>query len=151
MDTLADAGVPVPSVLGSDEKEMTLTMSYIDGPKARDVLDKEPAHAASIGTLLARMHHLGIAHGDPTTSNFILSDGTMHVIDFGLSFFTRKTEDFAVDLHLLRQVFSGTHTLVYEKAWQAALDAYVKEWPEGKSVVERLEEKVEKRGRNKKR
>jgi len=150
--TLSAAGVPVPSVLGTDEEKMTLTLSFIDGPKVRDVIEKSPLkYGAAIGRLLARMHRNGVAHGDPTTSNFIASGDLVYVIDFGLSFFTKKIEDYAVDLHLLRQVLSGTHTLVFEEAWQAALDGYKEEWPEGVDVINRLENKVEKRGRNKRR
>jgi TP53 regulating kinase-like protein len=148
---LADNNIAVPTVLDSDEKTMTLTLTFIDGPKVRDVMGAKPIqYGAAIGTLLSRMHKCGVAHGDPTTSNFIAAE-TTYVIDFGLSFFTLKIEDFAVDLHLLRQVLSGTHTEVYDVAWQAALDAYVKEWPEGKKVIDWLVQQVEKRGRNKKR
>ena len=151
IETLLTTKVPVPVVISHDEKEMTLRMSFINGPKVRDVMDKEPVkYGRAVGSLLASMHSLGIAHGDPTTSNFIASD-QVYVIDFGLSFFTKKDEDYAVDLHLLRQVLSGTHTLVYETAWAAAMEGYVSTWPAGASVVERLEKKVEKRGRNKKR
>ncbi|MEK6823061.1 MAG: KEOPS complex kinase/ATPase Bud32 [Nanoarchaeota archaeon] len=148
---LEEAGVPVPHVLESDEKDMKLGMDFINGPKVRDVMDAEPKkYGAAVGALLAKMHEVGIAHGDPTTSNFIAGDN-VHVIDFGLSFFTKKIEDYAVDLHLLRQVLSGTHTTVFETAWAAALDSYVTTWPDGAKVIAWLDAKVEKRGRNKKR
>lgn len=149
---LRSDGVLAPAVLKSDEVSMTLTLAFVDGPKVRDVMDKEPVHyGAAVGGLLARMHSMGIAHGDPTTSNFIAAKDGVHVIDFGLSFFSKKVEDFAVDLHLLRQVLEGTHTLVFQTAWKAAREGYVAAWPEGKAVVDWLDEKVEKRGRNKKR
>jgi TP53 regulating kinase-like protein len=154
--TLTKARVPVPKILGSDEQEMSLSLEFIDGPKVRDVIDKEPIrYAEAIGGLLAAMHKAGIAHGDPTTSNFVVKENpktahkTVVVIDFGLSVFTKKIEDFAVDMHLLHQVFTGTHTLVATDAWSAAKHAYVKAWPEGKKVIDWLESRVEKRGRNK--
>jgi TP53 regulating kinase-like protein len=148
--TLQAAGIPVPKVLASDEKSMTLSVEFISGPKVRDVIAKDPEHyGAALGALLARMHKCGIAHGDPTTSNFIVKDGVVYVIDFGLSVFTKKIEDYAVDMHLLHQVFTGTHTTVADQAWHAATKAYVKEWPDGNRVLDWLEKRVEKRGRNK--
>jgi TP53 regulating kinase-like protein len=152
MAKLLAAGVPVPKVMATDELHMTMTMEFLDGPKVRDVIDKDAQrYAAALGSLLARMHKQGIAHGDPTTSNFIVKHGVVHVIDFGLSVFTKKTEDYAVDLHLLHQVFTGTHTTVAEEAWSVARDAYVREWPEGNRILDWLDKRVEKRGRNKRR
>lgn len=154
--TLQKHGVPVPKVIASDEFHMSLTMEFIDGPKVRDVIEKEPVrYGEAIGALLAKMHKAGICHGDPTTSNFIVTENertarkTVVVIDFGLSVFTKKTEDFAVDMHLFHQVLTGTHTDVAETAWLAAKHAYEKQWKEGKTVLEWLENRVEKRGRNK--
>jgi TP53 regulating kinase-like protein len=153
IEKLKQAGVPVPDVIASDEQKMELTLSFIKGPKVRDAIDGAPEKfGAALGMLLAKMHMNGISHGDPTTSNFIWNDkeAKVYVIDFGLSFFTAKTEDFAVDMHLLKQVLTGTHTLVWEAAWKAAVQEYQKEWPDSKTI-DWLEKKVEKRGRNKKR
>lgn len=149
---LTAAGVRVPKIMAADETTMSLSFDFIDGPQLRQVIDKEPERLGkAFGTVLAQMHRAGVAHGDPTTSNFIVGKDGLYVIDFGLSIVTTKLEDFAVDLHLARQVLNATHTKSAELAWQSVLDGYVQAWSDGAAVIERLEHKVEKRGRNKKR
>jgi len=149
---LAAAGVRVPTIIASDETSMTLSLEFIEGPQLRQVIDKEPERLGrAFGTILAQMHCAGVAHGDPTTSNFIVAKDGLYVIDFGLSVVTMKLEDFAVDLHLVCQVLTATHTTVAGIAWRSLLEGYTQEWADGAAVIERLEHKVEKRGRNKKR
>jgi Kae1-associated kinase Bud32 len=77
----------------------------------------------------------------------ILAD-EIHFIDFGLSFFSDKPEDKAVDLHLLDRALESRHFDLYPECWKAVLEGYAKEYNESNSVIKRLE-KVESRGRNK--
>ena len=72
----------------------------------------------------------------------------IYFIDFGLSYFSHKIEDKAVDLHLLKQALESKHYKVWEKCFKAALKAYKKESEDTKEVLKRLET-VEKRGRYK--
>ena len=69
-------------------------------------------------------------------------------IDFGLSFFSHKIEDRAVDLHLLKEALESKHSKIWEKCYKAALGSYAKKSKDGKQVIKRLEV-VEKRGRYK--
>lgn len=39
-----------------------------------------------MGFLIFRLHQQGIIHGDLTTSNMILKDNKLYLIDFGLSY-----------------------------------------------------------------
>ncbi len=162
------AGVSVPAVIGS--ADYALKMQFIDGPKVKDVLSaanagilEMPQHfrnarkqsflsilAEETGISIARLHSFNIIHGDLTTSNMLLKDGHVFFIDFGLGFHSSKTEDKAVDLHLLRQAVVSAHHEIASDFWNMALKAYEKHYEKGKEVIERIK-KTEKRGRYKKR
>jgi Kae1-associated kinase Bud32 len=72
----------------------------------------------------------------------------IYFIDFGLSFFSRKIEDKAVDLHLLKEALESKHSGIWEKSYKAALEGYLKNASDGKEVLKRIKI-VEKRGRYK--
>ncbi|HZX45096.1 MAG TPA: KEOPS complex kinase/ATPase Bud32 [Candidatus Nanoarchaeia archaeon] len=146
LDKLAKIGFKSPALIESDGKEK-IEMQYIDGPKVRDILEKSQELSEEIGRKVALIHNHGIIHGDLTTSNMIYNK-EVYFIDFGLSFFSHKLEDKAVDLHLLKQALESKHYKIWESCFDAALKAYVKEAKDGKEVLKRLEI-VEKRGRYK--
>ena len=88
--------------------DSSIEMSYVEGEKVRDILDKNLSICKEIGQKIAKLHNQGIIHGDLTTSNMIYNN-EVYIIDFGLSFFSHKIEDKAVDLHLLRQALESKH------------------------------------------
>jgi TP53 regulating kinase-like protein len=137
-----------PAVLKADDKKMILEMEFIDGKKVRDVLDINISLCLEIGRKIALMHNAGIIHGDLTTSNMILKDKKIYFIDFGLSFFSSKVEDKAVDLHLLKQALESKHYKVFEQAFDLVLQGYKEESKEYSSVISKFNQ-VELRGRNK--
>jgi TP53 regulating kinase and related kinases len=137
-----------PAVLKSDDKKMILEMEFIDGKKVRDVLDSNISLCLDIGRKIALMHNAGIIHGDLTTSNMILKDRKIYFIDFGLSFFSGKVEDKAVDLHLLKQALESKHYKVFEQAFDLVLQGYKEESKDYSSVISKFNQ-VELRGRNK--
>ncbi len=96
-----------------------------------------------MGTIVRSMHDHGIIHGDLTTSNFLYTPTQLFIIDFGLSFFSKKIEDQAVDLHLLKQALVSKHYTI----WEACFDAVVRGYSND-LVVKRLND-VGLRGRNK--
>ena len=150
LDKLNAIGFPAPKVLEVCDKKMQIKMEFVKGEKLRDVLDDDPiTFSAEIGEMIALLHSNDIIHGDLTTSNMILDDKKkINFIDFGLSFFSTKIEDKAVDLHLLRQALESKHHTICKECFNAALDSYWKRYSGGSLVIKRLEE-VEKRGRNK--
>lgn len=142
---------PAPRLVSCDEKEK-IVMEFIDGPKVRDIMDEKNYKRlmAELGEDIALLHNHNMIHGDLTTSNFMLNkkDDKIYFIDFGLSFFSHKIEDKAVDLHLLKQALESKHYKIWEKAYKAALDSYIKKADNSKEIIERLET-VESRGRYK--
>ena len=145
---LEEMNFSAPKLLETDEKEK-IEMEFIDGPKIRDILEEKDFLKLSkeIGKKLAILHNNEIIHGDLTTSNMILKK-EVYFIDFGLSFFSKRIEDKAVDLHLFRQALESKHYKIWEESFKAFLKEYEKGAEEGKDIIKRLE-KVESRGRNK--
>ena len=108
--------------------------------------------AQEIGQRIGQLHKADIIHSDLTTSNMIKHQetGEVNFIDFGLSFFSEKAEDKAVDLFLLDRALETTHIDLYPEIFEQVLEGYQRDNPQGKEVLDRLEI-VRKRGRNKKR
>lgn len=149
---IARAGlvIDVPRVLkvGKD----TIEMDFISGKKLSEHLDKLKEKEAlevcrKIGENIAKLHDIGIIHGDLTTSNMILQKGKVFFIDFGLAFHSARNEDKAVDLHLLRQAFESKHFTRWEEYFNKTIDGYKHSEKHG-DVLKQLE-KVELRGRYK--
>ncbi|MDO8661588.1 MAG: KEOPS complex kinase/ATPase Bud32 [Candidatus Woesearchaeota archaeon] len=148
LQKLSAANIPCPKLVSTDEKEL-ITMSFLDGPKLRDIFAQKPfEHSKEIGKLIAELHKVGVVHSDLTTSNMIFSENKIHLIDFGLSFFSVKPEDRACDLHLLARALESKHHEQFVVAWEQVVRAYKQTFPEHEAIFARLE-KVEMRGRNK--
>jgi len=149
-DKLAAINFPAPKVIKTDEKEI-IEMEYVEGTKLRDVLNETnyTKLMKELGEKIATLHNNNIIHGDLTTSNFIVGkkSGEIQFIDFGLSFFSHKVEDKAVDLHLLKQALESKHYKIGEKCFNEVLAGY-KSCHDFQDVLPRLEI-VEKRGRYK--
>ena len=148
LDRLSQIDFPAPRLIDSDDKGMKIRMEYLNGKKVRDILEGSDYRkiCKEVGRLIAMMHDNGIIHGDLTTSNMIFTD-KVNFIDFGLSYFSDKIEDKAVDLHLLRQALESKHYKIWEPCFKAALEGYEKSI-NAKETIKRLD-KVEQRGRNK--
>ncbi len=151
LDKLKAINFPAPKLLSFCDKEMLIEMEHVEGEKLRDILNEGNCINLSkdLGKKIAILHNNGIIHGDLTTSNMILRNNDLHFIDFGLSFFSDKIEDKAVDLHLLRQALESKHYLIWKKCFDAILDEYSKNNPQYNEIFNRLK-KVESRGRYKK-
>ena len=148
LDKLEAINFPVPELIKNNEKD-TLEMQYINGTLLKNILNKQNCIKLSkeIGEKVAILHNNNIIHHDLTTSNMIFNK-QIYFIDFGLSFFSTKIEDRAVDLHLLKEALESKHSKIWEKCYKAALCSYAKKAKNGKEVIKRLEV-VEKRGRYK--
>jgi len=147
---LSGSQFPCPKPKEMDDKLMKLEMDLIPGKPLKEVFDDNYVkHATEIGKRVAELHNMGIIHQDLTTSNMILHEKNKEIyfIDFGLSFFSEKEEDKAVDLHLLRRALESKHHLVFDKAYEIVLESYKKYSDTPDLVLERLKQ-VELRGRN---
>jgi N6-L-threonylcarbamoyladenine synthase/protein kinase Bud32 len=83
----------------------TLHVQHVGEADLADRLAVEPVE--TVGRHLARLHDAGLVHGDPTTRNVRVGD-RIWLIDFGLGFHTGHVEDYAMDIHVLRQSLEAT-------------------------------------------
>ncbi|RMD45586.1 Kae1-associated serine/threonine protein kinase [Candidatus Pacearchaeota archaeon] len=139
----------VPAIIS--KKDFEIVMERIRGEKLSEFLDKYPPKKQmtvmeKFGRQVKILHENDIIHSDLTTSNAILKGKDVFLIDFGLSFVSRKIEDKAVDLHLLKQALEAKHFKNHERLFQAFLKGYSPK--EQKKILERLKI-VENRGRYK--
>ncbi|HLC72679.1 MAG TPA: KEOPS complex kinase/ATPase Bud32 [Candidatus Nanoarchaeia archaeon] len=142
-----------PQLLDVNDQDMTITMEYLKGDLFKDVFDDLPENQRTkilhdLGKKVGALHDKDIVHGDLTTSNMIVTKDGLKLIDFGLGMVSKKSEDKAVDLYLLQQALHSKHYCHSEEAFAAVLAGY-KTSQEHVTVLKQLE-KVEKRGRHKK-
>jgi len=142
--------IDAPSIIKVEKSR--IEMNFIEGKRLSEHLDEIEENRAlaickKIGENVAKLHDIGIIHGDLTTSNMILQQDKVFFIDFGLSFHSQRIEDKAVDLHLLKQAFESKHFMKWHEYFASFLQGYIisKEY---NKILKQLE-KVEKRGRYK--
>jgi len=139
--------ITVPKLLKTDNKEKIM-MEYIDGKKLSDNLENLnwKKICEKIGKILTKLHNQNIIHGDLTTSNMILKNNEIYLIDFGLGFHSMKIEDKAVDLHLLKQALNAKHFRIADECFKIILKNYK---PEKYSLILDRIPIIESRGRYK--
>jgi len=130
LEKLKTADVPAPELFDMNDKDMTIDMSFIEGNQLRDILENNLHLAKEVGRVVGKLHNLDIIHADLTTSNMIVNDNKVHLIDFGLSFFSTKVEDKAVDLHVLDHAMESTHYEVYKKVMDDIFLGYGETYPQ---------------------
>ncbi|MBR9683138.1 Kae1-associated serine/threonine protein kinase [Candidatus Woesearchaeota archaeon] len=148
---LADLNFPAPHLHEFCDKRMSIFMDFVPGEQLKDVIEGDyQILAQEIGKKIAVLHQNDIIHGDLTTSNMIQHQetGEINFLDFGLSFFSNRAEDKAVDLFLLDRALESKHHKIYPQVFQNVIESYKKAYPEYNKILERFE-KVKSRGRNK--
>ncbi|MBU3957708.1 MAG: Kae1-associated serine/threonine protein kinase [Nanoarchaeota archaeon] len=148
-------GAATPKVFSVDEKSCKIIMEFIKGKMLKELFNEAPEKDAAdiakkTGGQIALLHSGGIIHGDLTTSNMILSEGKIYFFDFGLGEFSRRIEDFATDLSVLKEAIKSTHFRRMDILWRGIEKGYKSANPNAEAVFRRMAE-IEKRGRYSKR
>jgi Kae1-associated kinase Bud32 len=143
--------VSTPKIFEVDKDKCKITMEFIQGKRIKELLktaDKEIIKKIcfEIGRSVGKLHSSNIVHGDLTTSNMILRNDKIYFIDFGLGKFSKRIEDFGVDLNLLYEALKSTHFKILKICWNNILKGYKKEYKDAKEVLKKVEE-IEKRAR----
>lgn len=144
------AGVRTPVIYDIDVKGSGITMERVDGRTVKNILDRDPARAPEIcsviGRTVARLHSGRISHGDLTTSNMILTeDGGLCLIDLSMGSVDADTEEMGVDLHLLKRAFASAHSDLHG-SFDRILGSYAENNPDAEAVFGKMEE-IANRGR----
>ena len=144
IEYLLSKGVLVPSLYEVNTEKSQIIMEFIDGISLEKGLrtDKFRDYLISSATLISQIHSLGIVHGDPTTSNFMISGG-LYAIDFGLSSFDDAAESRASDLRVFFESLEAHHSEIDGR--EIFLESYSRWKPSGE-VLNALEV-LELRGR----
>jgi len=115
-------------VFFTSEKDYKIYFELLEGKTLKESIEKKTESVAKLseewGLMIGKLHSIGIVHGDLTTSNVIVKEGSLYLIDFGLSFFSNKTEDIAEDINLLSQSLKATHSKFYDLIWKHFLQGY---------------------------
>jgi TP53 regulating kinase-like protein len=114
------AGVMTPFVYFVDPTKAEIIMEFVQGQNAKDILTSDICY--EIGCYAALLHASNIIHGDLTTSNFLVKE-TLILLDFGLSYYSERTEDKATDIRLIKEIFTSAH-LSIRKAFSCFVEGY---------------------------
>lgn len=118
-------GIHAPVVYFVNTGDSAIFMQKIPGKIIHDLPDVKIIEVSKeIGKIVGTLHKNGIMHGDLTTSNFILFQNTIFVLDFGLSQNTIKPQDHAVDLRLIKEILNSAHAKIMDQSWQNFLSGY---------------------------
>lgn len=109
-------GMFVPHIYRIDNASRSFVMEYVHGLKMKDWLrsnasnpEQQREMIRQMGRVVQQLHSYGIIHGDLTTSNMLVREGRIWLIDFGLAYIRNTAEDKAVDLYVLERAFVSTH------------------------------------------
>lgn len=145
--------VSVPIIFLVDPSRGEIIMEEILGRRLKEVMEDISSTElksifTGIGSMIGRLHKDGIIHGDLTTSNMILVDETIYLIDFGLSIQSRRLEDRGMDLRLLKGVLSSAHSQAFNRAYTSLIKGY-RTFAGSRATDEviRVVEQIERRGR----
>lgn len=144
MSAAKSAGVMTPFVHFVDPVNAEIIMEFVEGDNVRDALTPDLCY--EMGRCAALLHASNIIHGDLATSNFII-DKKLVLLDFGLSYYSERTEDKATDIRLIKEVFTSAHIAV-KKAFPRFVEGYAA--VAGKKRTDKIMENVkeiEQRGR----
>jgi len=128
-------GINTPVIFSLDLKDCKIIMENINGQTVNNYLSNLKNNTQydktqltnvlmDIGSIIGKMHSIGVFHGDLTTSNILKKENdTLVLIDFGLSHFNPSIEDKAVDLYVLERSFISTHSY-FSESFVVILDGY---------------------------
>ncbi len=149
--TAFKAGVRVPRVYAVYPSVGLIVMEFVEGPTLKDIIDAGGPWRGLVeeaGRQLGLLHRAGIVHGDSTTSNIVVREGDVYLIDFGLADFSLSPEDRAVDVHLFREAVASTHPAISEDLYRLFLKGYESGvGPQAARAVAERVRAVEMRGR----
>ncbi|MFW9918195.1 MAG: KEOPS complex kinase/ATPase Bud32 [Candidatus Thorarchaeota archaeon] len=146
-------GIPTPAIHTVDLNDFSILMDYIPGKQLKQIAgDLDKAHLGKLchrfGGIIACLHRGGIVHGDPTTSNLLVTpDDKVWMIDFGLSEMNATVEMKGVDLHLIKRALETTHWDIQDEMLSRTLEGYSETLGEdAEPILSRMEE-IRERGR----
>ncbi len=147
------SGVRTPYLYFVDIKRALIVMEWVRGTRLKEAVSSLSPRVLGnvfreLGRRVAKLHRAEIMHGDLTTSNVLLNDDELTLIDFGLALHSGRLEDHAVDLRLVKETLTGAHSDLASRCFDALLEGYGGEVGEERlHAVRRQVASIERRGR----
>ena len=114
-------GLRTPYIYFVDPIRAEIVMEFIPGSRASKVLSSSICF--DIGKFASTLHSFNIIHGDLTPSNFIVNR-KITMIDMGLSFYSTRREDKAMDIRLFKEILKSTHHHTCSEFFYDFLEGY---------------------------
>jgi TP53 regulating kinase and related kinases len=114
-------GLRTPYIYFVDPFRAEIVMEFISGTRASKVLTSSICF--DIGKFVSTLHLFNIIHGDLTPTNFIVNR-KITMIDMGLSFYSTRREDKAMDIRLFKEILKSTYHPYYSEFFGDFLDGY---------------------------
>jgi TP53 regulating kinase-like protein len=114
-------GLRTPYIYFVDPFRAEIVMEFVPGTRASRVLTSTICF--DIGRFVSILHLHNIIHGDLTPANFIVNR-KITMIDMGLSFYSTRREDKAMDIRLFKEILKSTFYDSFPKFFDEFLDGY---------------------------
>ncbi|MFZ0696512.1 MAG: KEOPS complex kinase/ATPase Bud32 [Nitrososphaeraceae archaeon] len=116
-------GIKTPFVYFVDIVSAEIIMEFIEGESVKETMNQDVA--LQMGKIAGLLHVNNIIHNDLTTSNFLkVGENQLVLLDFGLSFFSERLEDKAVDLRLVKEVLYSAYVSICHASFSNFLIGY---------------------------
>ena len=103
--------IQVPALFSIDLLSFSMGLELVKGKNLGSILfDKKNLDKVAnkkqflkdFGIIVSKLHNIDIIHGDLTPLNILISENnTIHIIDFGLSYYSNEIKDKAMDIFIL--------------------------------------------------
>jgi TP53 regulating kinase-like protein len=114
-------GLRTPYVYFVDPFRAEIVMEFVPGTKASKVLTSTICF--NIGRFVSTLHLHNIIHGDLTPANFI-ANRKITMVDMGLSFYSTRREDKAMDIRLFKEILKSTFHNSFSRFFNEFLNGY---------------------------
>jgi TP53 regulating kinase-like protein len=114
-------GLRTPYIYFVDPFRAEIVMEFVPGTQASKVLTS--TICSNIGKFVSTLHLHNIIHGDLTPTNFI-TNRKITMVDMGLSFYSRRMEDKAMDIRLFKEILKSTFHNSFSKFFNEFLAGY---------------------------
>ena len=121
LSLVKEFGLRTPYVYFVDPFRAEIVMEFVPGTKASKVLTSTICF--NIGRFVSTLHLHNIIHGDLTPANFI-ANGKITMVDMGLSFYSTRREDKAMDIRLFKEILKSTFHNSFSRFFNEFLNGY---------------------------
>jgi TP53 regulating kinase-like protein len=119
--TAKELGLRTPYIYFMDPNRAEIVMEFVSGKRASGILTSSICF--EIGRFVSTLHLNNLIHGDLTPSNFIVNRN-ITMIDMGLSFYSTRKEDKAMDIRLFKEILTSTFHNSYIEFFEYFLNGY---------------------------